>query len=343
MVNVMSGNEPFVDLVQVRADDAFGTGLLVGRGLVLTALHCACDPKGQWRVRNNLGVYLLRDLQQGIENHLDAHIVWPRTEILGKHPPDVAVLQIDGDCRPVPSGEHKFGDLPRTPTVGSARGFPASSKGSFLPGGRIEYDQPGRVTYTSATRRALTIDATGPYHLDGLQRWAGLSGGPLFANGLIVGVMREVSEGWRGEAIEAEPLAPLLLNEADASLRTLLNVTLPLANRAIPYRPPWRKPTPSLASRPSQHLAALCTLQRPSPSTAVQEIWPRSTMPSPHETVAYYCSVVGPALASRGWRYDGPSTARSLPTLQYCDMPSLFGSQLPAPARQWWQIWYGKW
>lgn|GEM_PF-3702775 len=36
---VVPDNEPFVDLVQVRASGAFGTGLLVGRGLVLTALH----------------------------------------------------------------------------------------------------------------------------------------------------------------------------------------------------------------------------------------------------------------------------------------------------------------
>ena len=234
MVDVTPDNEPFVDLVQVRAEGAFGTGLLVGRGLVLTALHCACDPKGQWRVRARLGVYLLRELQKGVEHHLDAHVVWPQTEALGEHPRDVAVLQIDGDHPPAPLGEHKFGELPRTPTMGSARGFPASAKGSLLPGGRIEHDQPGRVTYTSATRRALTIDATGPHHLEGLQRWAGLSGGPLFANGFIIGVMREVPEGWRGEAIEAEPLPPLLRYEADASLRTLLGVELPLAESSDP-------------------------------------------------------------------------------------------------------------
>jgi hypothetical protein len=231
---VTPDNEPFIDLVQIRAEGVFGTGLLVGRGLVLTALHCACDPKRQWRVRDRLGVYPLRDLQQGVERHLDAHILWPRREALRERPPDVAVLRIDGDDPPAPLVEHKFGELPRTPTMGSARGFPASAKGSLLPGGRIEHDQPGRVTYTSATRRALTIDATGPHNLEGLQRWAGLSGGPLFTNGLVVGVMREVPEGWKGEAIDAEPLPPLLRDEADASLRTLLGVELPLAESSEP-------------------------------------------------------------------------------------------------------------
>jgi hypothetical protein len=235
VVVVTLDNEPFVDLVQVRAEGAFGTGLLVGRGLVLTALHCACNPEGDWRVRNDLGVYLLRDLQRGVERHLSAHVVWPRTDGLGKHPPDIAVLQIVGVDPPSALVRHRFGALPRTPTMGSARGFPATSKGS-LPGGRIEHDQPGRVTYTSLTRRALTIDATGPHDLKGLQRWAGLSGGALLANGLIVGVMREVPDGWQGEAIEAEPLALLLQDEADTSLRTLLGIELPLAESSDPVQ-----------------------------------------------------------------------------------------------------------
>jgi hypothetical protein len=233
---VTPDNEPFVDLVQVRGEGHFGTGLLVRRGLVLTALHCVRDREPPWRVFNNLGVYLLRDLQRGVECDLDAEVIWPQTEALAKHPPDIAVLQITGAEPAVPLAEHKFGELPRTPTMGSARGFPASAEGSLLPGGRVEHDQPGRVTYTSATRRALTIDATGPHHLEGLQRWAGLSGGPLFANGLIVGVMREVPETWRGEAIEAEPLAPLLRNSDYASLRTLLGVELPLAESSDPVQ-----------------------------------------------------------------------------------------------------------
>jgi len=95
-----------------------------------------------------------------------------------------------------------------------------------LPGGRVEHDQPGRVHYTSVSRHALTLDSTGRHDLEGHERWAGLSGGPLLVNGLIVGIMREVPDGWKGEAVEAEPLAPLLRN--DASLRGHLGVALPL-------------------------------------------------------------------------------------------------------------------
>jgi WD40 repeat protein len=70
--------------------------------------------------------------------------------------------------------------------------------------------------------------------MEGRDRWAGLSGGPLLANGLIVGIMREVPDGWGGETIEAEPLAPLLRENSD--LRALLGVHLPLGDSTDPVQ-----------------------------------------------------------------------------------------------------------
>jgi hypothetical protein len=229
---VTPDNRPFVDLVQICAEGSFGTGLLLGRGLVLTALHVVCDPEAGWRFRSGLGIYLLRELWQGREDPLDAQLVWPRAEVSGERPPDVAVLQIKGADPPKALTQVKFGELPRVPTMGSARGFPRLARGPLLPGGRTEHDQPGRVTYTSWARRALTIDAVGRHDMEGWERWAGLSGGPLFAKGLIVGVMREVPDGWKGEAVEAEPLAPLL--RGDDCLRERLGVRLPLEDRSDP-------------------------------------------------------------------------------------------------------------
>jgi hypothetical protein len=162
VVVVTPDNEPFVDLVQVRAEGAFGTGLLVGRGLVLTALHCVCDPDNGWRVRNDTGVYPLRELrgvQEGEERNHSARIVWPRTDALGENPPDVAVLQIDEADPPVALIKHRFAELPLDPIMGSACGFPKAAEGPQLPGRRIEFNQPCRITYTSETRHALTIDA----------------------------------------------------------------------------------------------------------------------------------------------------------------------------------------
>ena len=245
MIFVPPEKKPFIDLVQIRAEGAFGTGLLVGPGLVLTALHCVCALEGSPRPRARLGVYLLRDLWDGEEVHLQASIVWPRLVSLTERPPDVAVLRIDCDASPDALAEHRFGELPWVSTDGSARGFPKSAEGAELPGGRTERDQPGRVHFTSVTRRALTIDATGRHELEGWERWAGLSGGPLLANGLIVGVMRQVPDGWKGEAIEAEPLAPLLRDETDPSLRLLLGITLPLAETTTPGMFDRRSPSKS--------------------------------------------------------------------------------------------------
>lgn len=222
-------NEPFVDLVQIRAVGAFGTGLLVGRGLVLTALHCVRNPDQGWAVRDDLGVYLLRELQHGEERSYTVRIVWPRTNTFGEDPPDVAVLQIVDAAPPKALVRHRFGELPLNPADGSALGFPkATSRGHQLPGGRIERNQPGRVTYSCQTRPTLTIDATGRHEVENRERWAGISGGPLLINQLIVGVMRNVPEHWHGEAVEAEPLAPLLRDKEDHLLRSLLGVELPL-------------------------------------------------------------------------------------------------------------------
>jgi hypothetical protein len=180
--DVPASQERFIDLVQVRGEGLFGTGLLVGLGLVITALHCVRDPDRGWRAFDKVGVYLLRELKDR-EHHHPARIVWPQADVLGENPPDVAVLQIEGDNPPAARAKHRFGEVPRTPTLGSALGFPVVARGSELPGGRVEHDQPGLVHQTSVTRRALTIYPTGRHRMEGLVRWAGLSGGPLFANG----------------------------------------------------------------------------------------------------------------------------------------------------------------
>jgi V8-like Glu-specific endopeptidase len=51
-----------VDLVQVRTEKPFGSGLLIGPGLVLTALHCVADPDNGWSPHQTIAVNLWRDL-----------------------------------------------------------------------------------------------------------------------------------------------------------------------------------------------------------------------------------------------------------------------------------------
>src|SRR4051794_11625784 len=130
-MNLTPDNKPFVDLVQVRAAGAFGTGLLVGRGIVLTALHCVADPKAGWRLRDNVGVYLLRELQQKTERHLKAHFIGGKEDVAD--PADVALLAIEGPDPPRALGCFGFCELPQEPVLGSMRGFPAVAAGPRLP------------------------------------------------------------------------------------------------------------------------------------------------------------------------------------------------------------------
>lgn len=203
----------------------------MGQGRVLTALHCVRSPDG--RARKHLQVYLRDDLAKKNGRFFRATVIWPERLYLPS--PDVAVLQIGGDDAPTAVADHRFSELPRVPILGSARGFPAFAKGEELPGGRLEREQPGRVHFTSLTRRELTIDATGHPSIS-TKDWAGLSGGPLLANELIVGVMREVPDKWPDGAIIAEPLAPLLRGTLGARLRELLGITRALEDPTDPFQ-----------------------------------------------------------------------------------------------------------
>lgn len=233
---------PFIDLVQIRTEGSFGSGLLVGPGLVLTALHCVCQLDENCVPRKTIGVYLFRTLKiQQEEVHLKAEIVWPNLDEIRNNSPDVALLRIIADVLPTPLSKIQFGELPDVPTVGVARGFPPFVSGTQLPGEREEYEQPGRVTYTSLTRRQLTIDQVGVHENYGADRWRGISGGPLIVNKLVVGIMRDVPRGWRGEALTAEPLAPLLRSKSAQLLRDLLGVQLPLESSSDPIQSSFSK------------------------------------------------------------------------------------------------------
>jgi hypothetical protein len=72
---VYSGSPEFVDLVQIRCPaeedvpTGFGSGLLVGHGIVLTALHCVTIKDRGWRARNEIR-YLHRDLRGNVVSRM---------------------------------------------------------------------------------------------------------------------------------------------------------------------------------------------------------------------------------------------------------------------------------
>src|SRR5262249_55547118 len=90
----------FFDLVQVRSPSAFGSGLLVGRGIILTALHCVAIKEQGWRDRDAITVYLWRDLLRDDAKPYTAQVVWP--PMPRNDPADIAVLAINSPDLPQP-------------------------------------------------------------------------------------------------------------------------------------------------------------------------------------------------------------------------------------------------
>jgi hypothetical protein len=106
----------FLDLVQVRTEKPFGSGLLVGPGLVLSALHCVADPDNGWSLYQTIAVNLWRDLF-GLEGtspngrSYRATVIWRPLILTDAAPPDIVVLQLDvKQGKPVP-GPKRDGPL----------------------------------------------------------------------------------------------------------------------------------------------------------------------------------------------------------------------------------------
>lgn len=76
--------------------------------------------------------------------------------------------------------------------------------------------------------------STTRHELKGRDRWKGLSGGPLLANGLVVGVMREVPEHYDDDPVAAEPLALCLRGTDGDVLARLLGIDRPLDDPSDP-------------------------------------------------------------------------------------------------------------
>src|SRR5690348_13367411 len=103
-MGVDASNKPYVDLVQVNClaegglPPSFGSGLLVGRGVVLTALHCVAVKEQEWRERKNIQLVLWRDLEAHDVQFFEAHIAWPPTP--RRNAPDFAILTIEATSAP---------------------------------------------------------------------------------------------------------------------------------------------------------------------------------------------------------------------------------------------------
>jgi len=247
MNGVLPGQEPFIDLVQVRTRDSFGSGLLIGPGIVLTALHCVADPKNGWRERADIGLYLWRELV-GVggapqERQVDAAVAW-RGE--GANPPDLAVLRTLRDA-PEPMREWQRSALPVNDTDARAIGFPDITAGNNVVGGREELNVGGKAIYSGYSNRTVTFNSTSAINSTRTTGWQGLSGGPLvIGDGGIVGVMRNVDDRWdRRSALNAEPINLQLEEAGNYELKRLLSI--------LREPQPQLRPVPANPSDPDFH------------------------------------------------------------------------------------------
>jgi hypothetical protein len=221
------------DLVQVRADGSFGSGMIVGEGLVLTAFHCVADPAHGWTLRNTIAVNLWRDLfglngAQPFERSYLSTVIWhPEIPPTGQ-PPDLALLKLHVSAgRAVPSptrlGPLFYAAVGATKIPAFALGFPHLIGAGVLPGGRDEGVFPGDAHLLSRSRPTISFTSTIIAASGGPKDWAGLSGGPLISRGALLGIMRGGRPAIRADrTLEAEPLAFLLEDSKNAGLADLL-------------------------------------------------------------------------------------------------------------------------
>jgi hypothetical protein len=229
----------FFDLAQIRSpasDDtpsAFGSGLLVGCGVVLTALHCVAIKERGWSDRDAITVYLWRDLLGKHVKPYTAQLVWPPTP--RNNPADIAVLAIHNPGLsqpqelPRPLEQWTYPELPNGQFDVEVRGFPRISAGDSLLGGRQEQNLAGIAFLADAAGRGgptLRFKSAVAAEQAGTKVWAGLSGGPVIRRGAVLAVMRDVPDGWDGKNIlSAAVLAPLVRSKGgNADLRRLLGV-----------------------------------------------------------------------------------------------------------------------
>jgi hypothetical protein len=187
----------------LRDGKSCGSGYLLTPTAALTARHvikpdrvgtaCTIHPLGtgnQWAGPQ---------AQESRPDPVPAELGWIST----RH--DLAIIETTAAALPVQTaGTISFGEIPKD---GSTRevlgsGFPAAS-------GVHQRTIDGTLTWVLTEPRRFDIDVKSALPRDWKQ-WGGFSGAALFADTLLVGVVRTVDENWNGGVLEATPVTWLL-------------------------------------------------------------------------------------------------------------------------------------
>ncbi|MEU1486420.1 trypsin-like peptidase domain-containing protein [Streptomyces sp. NPDC005752] len=207
-------------VVQVRAcggaaaDGSFGTGCLVGPGLVLTAAHLIRTESG---LRTSLTVFFPTADEPG---PWEARLLWLRYDDIV----DAALLSLTGSSGPGAGGiePQRWGDLVTTTSAHpvEAFGYPRSQHITWAPGGsrgrfRAEEHLDGRISpATGRSARHWELLSNDPVPAGEGPGWAGMSGAPVFSGDLLLGVVRRDRRATAGARLTATRAGELLKDES---------------------------------------------------------------------------------------------------------------------------------
>lgn len=193
--------------IWVKATKSRGTGYLLCSGCLITACHVVKDCPA-----TGVSFRLLGDFQQDPDRWLQSIQIWCDEEF------DLALVFFDRKTPCYLDREVSLPPIarlaPNEPVSCQSRGFPAFAQSE----GRYR-DHPLKGTLqlpVSIKNPALAnFQVEDPIPSTGMEAWKGYSGSPVFAqNGLLVGIVTQGFEEFRGEVIEVLSIGWILNHHA---------------------------------------------------------------------------------------------------------------------------------
>ena len=253
--------ELYVALGAASSGGTRGSGCLIGVGLILTAAHVV-GPLGSECLWRRLKIDGTRAVPTAFQR---AHVVWADAQLDGAL---VRVLQgVDDSAATQPllrMGELAMGEWFEV----ALAGFPELASADSHTDVEVRQARMNAGSRLRAGRAVLQVVGPMPIRKAG---WGGMSGGPVMAGDVLVGVVSLASGSTEANSLEALPLARLVEDRAAAAVLQGAGLVLPLSvvtaryAAALPASGSW---TLLRARYRESVLATFCTLTRAGLSVA---------------------------------------------------------------------------